>query len=52
VKLAITRGAPIVPVAVLGVEESLPVAWIVRALEPVVGLVVGLPLALVPLPAR
>jgi hypothetical protein len=42
----------VVPVAVLGGEECLPVAWTVRLLEPLVGSAFGLPLALVPLPAR
>ena len=52
VKLAVTRRAPIVPVAVFGGEESLPVAWTVKALEPLIGSILGLPLAPVPLPAR
>jgi 1-acyl-sn-glycerol-3-phosphate acyltransferase len=52
VKLAVTRRAPIVPVAVFGGEESLPVAWTVHALEPLIGSILGLPLAPVPLPAR
>jgi 1-acyl-sn-glycerol-3-phosphate acyltransferase len=52
VRVAIARGAPIVPVAVLGGEESLPVAWTVTALRRVVGSEFGLPLSVVPLPAR
>jgi 1-acyl-sn-glycerol-3-phosphate acyltransferase len=52
VRVAIARGAPIVPAAVLGGEESLPVAWTVRSLRRLVGSDVGLPLSLVPLPAR
>jgi 1-acyl-sn-glycerol-3-phosphate acyltransferase len=52
VRVAIARGAPIVPAAVLGGEESLPVAWTVTALRKVVGSEFGLPLSLVPLPAR
>jgi 1-acyl-sn-glycerol-3-phosphate acyltransferase len=52
VKLAVTRRAPIVPVAVFGGEESLPVAWTIKALEPLIGSILGLPLAPVPLPAR
>jgi 1-acyl-sn-glycerol-3-phosphate acyltransferase len=52
VKLAVTRRAPIVPVAVFGGEESLPVAWTVKALEPLIGSLLGLPLVPVPLPAR
>ena len=52
VKLAVARRAPIVPVAVFGGEESLPVAWTVKVLEPLIGSILGLPLAPVPLPAR
>ncbi|WP_242394258.1 1-acyl-sn-glycerol-3-phosphate acyltransferase [Anaeromyxobacter oryzisoli] len=52
VRVAAALDAPIVPVAVLGGEESLPVAWTVRCLEPVIGSIFGLPLSLVPLPAR
>lgn len=52
VRVAIAREAPIVPVAVLGGEECLPVAWTVRILEPLIGSAIGAPLALVPLPSR
>jgi 1-acyl-sn-glycerol-3-phosphate acyltransferase len=52
IRVAAALDAPIVPVAVLGGEESLPVAWTVRRLEPVIGSILGLPLSLVPLPAR
>jgi 1-acyl-sn-glycerol-3-phosphate acyltransferase len=52
VRVAAALDLPIVPVAVLGGEECLPVAWTVRLLEPLVGSRFGLPLALVPLPAR
>jgi 1-acyl-sn-glycerol-3-phosphate acyltransferase len=52
VRVAVARGAPIVPVAVLGGEECLPVAWTVRILEPLIGSVVGLPIAPFPLPTR
>jgi 1-acyl-sn-glycerol-3-phosphate acyltransferase len=52
VRVAIARGAPIVPAAVLGGEESLPVAWTVTALRKLIGSEFGLPLSLVPLPAR
>ena len=52
VRVAIARQCPIVPVAILGGEECLPVAWTVRALEPFVGSVLGLPLSPVPLPTR
>jgi 1-acyl-sn-glycerol-3-phosphate acyltransferase len=52
VRVALARGAPILPVAILGGEECLPVAWTVRLLEPVIGASLGLPLSLVPLPSR
>ena len=52
VRLASARHAPVVPVAVFGGEECLPVAWTVRFLEPLIGSIVGLPLSPVPLPAR
>ena len=52
VRVAITRRAPIVPTAILGGEECLPVAWTVRFLEPLIGSVLPLPLSLVPLPTR
>ncbi len=52
VRVAAALGAPIVPVAVLGGEECLPVAWTVRLLEPFVGSAFGLPLSPVPLPSR
>jgi hypothetical protein len=52
VRAAIAREAPIVPAAILGGEECAPVAWTVRVLEPLIGSVVGLPVALVPLPSR
>ncbi|BDG07301.1 1-acyl-sn-glycerol-3-phosphate acyltransferase [Anaeromyxobacter paludicola] len=52
VRAAAALGARVVPAAVLGGEECLPVAWTVRLLEPVIGSIVGLPLTLVPLPSR
>ncbi len=52
VRLAMALGAPIVPIAVFGGEECFPVAWTVTALEPLIGSIVGLPLAALPLPAR
>jgi 1-acyl-sn-glycerol-3-phosphate acyltransferase len=52
VRCAIARGAPIVPAAIMGGEECVPVAWTVKLLEPVIGAQLGLPLAPVPLPAR
>jgi 1-acyl-sn-glycerol-3-phosphate acyltransferase len=51
-RVARALGAPVVPVAVLGGEECLPVAWTVRLLEPVLGSIVGLPLSWIPLPVR
>jgi 1-acyl-sn-glycerol-3-phosphate acyltransferase len=52
VRVAVALDAPIVPVAILGGEECLPVAWTVRKLEPLIGSILGLPLSLVPLPSR
>jgi len=52
VRVAVTRRAPVVPTAILGGEECLPVAWTVRFLEPLIGSILPLPLSLVPLPAR
>jgi 1-acyl-sn-glycerol-3-phosphate acyltransferase len=52
VRVAIARRAPIVPTAVLGGEEALPVGWTVKVLAPLIGSELGLPLSLVPLPAR
>lgn len=52
VRVAAALDLPIVPAAVLGAEECLPVAWTVKILEPLVGSAFGLPLSLVPLPAR
>jgi 1-acyl-sn-glycerol-3-phosphate acyltransferase len=52
VRVAIAREAPVVPVAVVGGEECLPVAWTVRFLEPLLGAPLGLPLTPVPLPTR
>ena len=52
VRVAAALDLPIVPAAVLGGEECLPVAWTVKLLEPLVGSAFGLPLSLVPLPAR
>lgn len=52
VRVAAALDLPIVPTAVLGGEECLPVAWTVKLLEPLVGSAFGLPLSLVPLPAR
>jgi 1-acyl-sn-glycerol-3-phosphate acyltransferase len=52
VKVALVRGAPIVPVAIFGGEECLPVAWTVEMLKPLLGSIVGFPLLPFPLPAR
>ena len=52
VRVAAALDVPIVPAAVLGGEECLPVAWTVKLLEPLVGSRFGLPLAPIPLPAR
>ncbi|WP_242346332.1 1-acyl-sn-glycerol-3-phosphate acyltransferase, partial [Anaeromyxobacter terrae] len=52
VRVAAALDAPIVPVAILGGEESLPVAWTVRFLEPIIGSSIGLPVFALPLPAR
>jgi 1-acyl-sn-glycerol-3-phosphate acyltransferase len=52
VKVALVRGAPIVPVAIFGGEECLPVAWTIEALKPLLGSIIGLPLVPFPLPAR
>ncbi len=52
VRLALALDAPVVPVAVFGGEEAFPVAWKLKVLEPLIGSVVGLPLAAIPLPAR
>jgi 1-acyl-sn-glycerol-3-phosphate acyltransferase len=50
VRVAIARDASIVPGAVLGGEECLPVAWTVKVLEPLIGSILPLPLTLLPLP--
>jgi hypothetical protein len=52
IRVAAALDAPIVPVAILGGEECVPVAWTVRALEPWIGSIFGLPLSPVPLPTR
>jgi 1-acyl-sn-glycerol-3-phosphate acyltransferase len=49
-RLALARKAVIVPVAIVGGEECLPVAATVRFLKPLVGTILPLPLSLVPLP--
>lgn len=51
VRLAASRQALIVPVAILGGEESLPVAMTLSCLQPQLGTVLPLPLLGLPLPA-
>jgi 1-acyl-sn-glycerol-3-phosphate acyltransferase len=50
--LAAALSAPIVPVAFLGSEECLPVAWTLRSLRPLLGTILPVPLFALPLPAR
>lgn len=52
VHLAAALRAPIVPVALLGGEESLPVAYTVDLLRPLVGTAIPVPLLAMPLPSR
>lgn len=52
VRVAAALRAPVVPVAVMGGEESVPVAWTVRGLERVLGTKLALPATPLPLPAR
>jgi 1-acyl-sn-glycerol-3-phosphate acyltransferase len=52
VRTAIARASSIVPVALLGTEESMPVAWQLKAVEPFLGAAIGIPMAPLPLPAR
>jgi len=51
-RLAVARQAAIVPVAVIGAEECLPVACTVQFLEPLVGSILGCPIVPFPLPSR
>jgi 1-acyl-sn-glycerol-3-phosphate acyltransferase len=51
-RLAYARKASIVPIAVIGLEECLPVLWKVRALKPFIGTVMPIPLLPLPMPAR
>src|SRR5919197_56081 len=52
VRVAIARRASIVPVALLGTEESMPVAWTLKIVEPLLGSALGVPLCPFPLPSR
>jgi 1-acyl-sn-glycerol-3-phosphate acyltransferase len=49
-KLALARKAKIVPTAVIGGEESFPVAATIRFLKPFIGTILPLPLSMLPLP--
>jgi 1-acyl-sn-glycerol-3-phosphate acyltransferase len=52
VRLALARGASIVPLAIIGGEESLPSLSTIRFLKPLLGTVLPVPLSLLPLPTR
>jgi 1-acyl-sn-glycerol-3-phosphate acyltransferase len=51
-RIAAARGATIVPVAIVGGEECLPVLSPIRWVKPLLGTILPLPLSLVPLPTR
>ncbi|WP_437945478.1 1-acyl-sn-glycerol-3-phosphate acyltransferase [Sorangium sp. So ce296] len=51
-RLAIARGAQIVPVAIVGSEECMPSVAPLRFLKPILGTIYPLPLTMVPLPSR
>ncbi|WP_394844173.1 1-acyl-sn-glycerol-3-phosphate acyltransferase [Pendulispora brunnea] len=51
-RIALARGAPIIPVAIVGGEECLPVAWTLRFVKPILGTILPLPFTVLPLPAR
>ncbi|WP_437945479.1 1-acyl-sn-glycerol-3-phosphate acyltransferase [Sorangium sp. So ce296] len=51
-RLALSRGAKIVPAAIIGSEECLPSLAPVRFLKPLIGTMFALPLSPVPLPSR
>ncbi|WP_437615717.1 lysophospholipid acyltransferase family protein [Sorangium sp. So ce834] len=52
VRLAAARDASIVPLAIVGGEESMPSIAPIRFLKPLVGTLLPLPLSLLPLPTR
>jgi 1-acyl-sn-glycerol-3-phosphate acyltransferase len=52
VHLAAAVGAPVVPVAILGGEECMPTAYTLRALRPILGTILPVPLSALPLPSR
>ncbi len=51
-RLAAARNAPIVPLAIIGGEECLPVVVPMRIFERIMGTVLPLPFVVVPLPSR
>ncbi len=51
-RLALARGATIVPLAILGGEECMPVVTTIRFLKPLLGTILPLPLSLLPLPSH
>lgn len=51
-RIALARGAKIVPTAIIGGEECFPSIAPIRFLKPVLGTILPLPLSLIPLPAR
>ncbi|MGK3962104.1 lysophospholipid acyltransferase family protein [Sorangium sp. So ce118] len=51
-RLALARGAKVLPAAILGSEECLPSIAPIRFLKPIVGTILPLPLSLIPLPSR
>lgn len=51
VRLAIQQRAKVVPVAIVGGEEAVPVAATIEALKPLLGSVAPLPFSLTPLPS-
>lgn len=51
-RVAATRRAAVVPMAIIGGEECLPVAATIRCLKPLLGSIVPLPLSTLPLPCR
>ncbi len=51
-RLALARGAKIVPMAIIGGEECMPVVATLRFMKPLLGTILPLPLSLLPLPAK
>ena len=52
IRLAAARGAAIVPLAIIGAEESLPSISTIRFLKPLLGTILPVPFAPLPLPSR